>query len=369
MPLMRSFSGLRGTISELRRYQRQWGSLISAVTDSQLEPAPGHLTEVTDFGSDPGNLRMLAHVPADLPDGAALVVALHGCTQTAGTFDRGTGWSELADRAGFAVLLPEQRRANNPNVCFNWFQPEDIARGEGEALSIREMIGWMIDAHGIDPARVYITGLSAGGAMTAAMLATYPELFAGGAVIAGLPYGRAGGVREALNNMRHGDPAPPEILGALVRAASPHRGPWPAVQIWHGTADYTVSVVNAQELVKQWTDIHGLAPVPTSEDHIGPHAHLEWTDRKGRALVEYYAIAGMGHGVPIVPATEDDPESCGEFGPFMLDAGISSTYRIAASWGLVPAASPVRAIMAAKAADVGAVITTALRKAGLLRDE
>ena len=101
------------------------------------------------------------------------------------------------------MLLPEQRRGNNPNVCFDWFQPEDIKRGEGEVASIAAMVRNMVAEHGLDPTRIFVTGLSAGGAMTAAMLATYPELFAGGAIIAGLPYGSAHNVKEALGTMSH----------------------------------------------------------------------------------------------------------------------------------------------------------------------
>jgi poly(hydroxyalkanoate) depolymerase family esterase len=116
-----------------------------------------------------------------------LVVALHGCTQTAADYDHGSGWTRLADRYGFAVLFPEQQRANNPNNCFNWFLPSDTRRSHGEAFSIRQMIERVITDHGVDRRRVFVVGLSAGGAMTSAMLATYPDLFAGGAIIAGLP--------------------------------------------------------------------------------------------------------------------------------------------------------------------------------------
>ena len=118
----------------------------------------------------------------------ALVVVLHGCGQTAAAYDFGTGWSTLAKRYGFALLMPEQQGANNANTCFNWFNPGDVARGRGEAASIRQMVARMVADHKIDPRRIYVTGLSAGGAMTSVMLATYPEVFAGGAIIAGLPY-------------------------------------------------------------------------------------------------------------------------------------------------------------------------------------
>src|SRR5205085_800214 len=104
-----------------------------------------HLREVAGFGSNPGNLRMLTHMRRNLHAAPALVVALHGCTQTAADYDLGSGWSELAYKHGFAMLFPEQRRANNPNNCFNWFLPSDTERGAGEALSIRQMIDPMVE--------------------------------------------------------------------------------------------------------------------------------------------------------------------------------------------------------------------------------
>ena len=199
-----------------------------------------------------------------LPRAPALVVVLHGCGQTAAGYDLGTGWSTLAKRYGFALLMPEQQASNNANTCFNWFNPGDIARGRGEAASIRQMIARMVADHEIDPRRIYITGLSAGGAMTSVMLATYPEVFAGGAIIAGLPFGIASNVREALSGMMQSTSRPAGKLGDLVRKASKHKGPWPKVSVWHGSADRTVNPGNANEIVKQWLDVHGLPPAPMS---------------------------------------------------------------------------------------------------------
>ena len=185
-------NGLKSTLANLARLRGRFEGLLAGAAKAkgpEAEFSARHLREVTGFGSNPGNLRMLTHMRRNLPESPALVVALHGCTQTAADYDRGSGWSELAYRHGFAVLFPEQKRANNPNNCFNWFLPSDTGRGAGEALSIRQMIDQMVEEQGIDRSRVFIVGLSAGGAMAAAMLAAYPEAFAGGAVIAGLPYG------------------------------------------------------------------------------------------------------------------------------------------------------------------------------------
>ncbi|HEX5517752.1 MAG TPA: PHB depolymerase family esterase, partial [Pseudolabrys sp.] len=153
-----------------------WHRLLRALARGRARGASHgstRLREIFDFGSNPGNLRMFGYRPSTLANNPALVVVLHGCTQTAAGYDIGAGWSTLADRYGFALLLPEQQRSNNPNGCFNWFQPPHSRRDHGEPLSIRQMIEKSVIDHGIDRRQVFITGLSAGGAMTSNMLACY----------------------------------------------------------------------------------------------------------------------------------------------------------------------------------------------------
>ena len=296
-------------------------------------PAAGSpLVEFSGFGTNPGALRMFKFVPEHLPRGPALVVVLHGCGQTAAGYDVGTGWSTLAKRYGFALLMAEQQAANNANTCFNWFNPGDIARGRGEAASIRQMIARMVADHKIDSRRIYVTGLSAGGAMTSVMLAAYPEVFAGGAVIAGLPFGIASNVREALGGMMQSSPRPADILGDLVRKASKHKGPWPKVSVWHGSADRTVNPANANEIVKQWLDVHGLPGEPMSIGDVDGHPREVWWNADGETVVESYTIADMAHGTPLGLAGND--ERYGAEGAFMIEAGISSSYHIADFFGL-----------------------------------
>jgi poly(hydroxyalkanoate) depolymerase family esterase len=289
------------------------------------------LPSLAGFGSNPGALEARLFVADDLPVEAPLVVVLHGCTQTAAGYDRGSGWSRLASEHGFAVLFAEQRRANNPNLCFNWFVPEDVTRDRGEALSIRQMIEAAIVQHGLDRKRIYITGLSAGGAMAAAMLATYPEVFAGGAIIAGLAYGSASTIPEAFDRMRgHGGPTKAELQQRL-RKASAHRGGWPKISVWQGSADNTVAPVNADLLLAQWQAVHGVGASPTRQETVDGQKRRVWCDAEGNELIENYTIAGMGHGTPLQTKGED---GLGVAAPFMLDVGISSTRHIAAFWGL-----------------------------------
>ena len=378
----------------------------AGATASFENPAvPNRLTEVSGFGLNPGNLRMLTYVPEEVAASPALVVVLHGCTQTAAGYDHGSGWSALADRYGFIVLYAEQQEANNPKRCFNWFQSADTDRDRGEAHSIRQMVEYAIKQHNVDRTRVFATGLSAGGAMTATMLATYPDVFAAGAIIAGLPYRCATSVPEAFECMFQGQTRSAQEWGGLVRNASPHRGPWPKVSVWHGSADTTVKPMNAGEIIKQWTDVHGLKPSPSFSETVDGYPRRVWTNASGEDVIEEYVITGMAHGTPL--AVGNDENSYGAAGPFLLDVGISSSYRIAEFWGLTEQADDVSRIRtapepvrqdlptvftgkraatdewAARGAtrkprqdtpdpgtphmDVGSVITKALRAAGLMK--
>lgn len=290
------------------------------------------LVEIATFASNPGSLRCHLFLPTILPPNAPLVVILHGCTQNAAGFDHGSGWSELAEEKGFAVLFPEQRHENNANLCFNWFEPADILRDSGEALSIREMISHTVLSFGLDPSQVFICGLSAGGAMANVMLATYPEVFAAGAIIGGLPYGVASSVGQAFERMKGRNPPSAAMLKSALVKASPTTGVKPRISIWHGTHDQVVRPINAEHIAAQWAAHDGISGSPEIVD-IGPgHVRKTWRSTGRGADVEMYMIAGMGHGVPLSSGAQ---HPLGNVGPFMLESGISSTARIARSWGLV----------------------------------
>lgn len=288
---------------------------------------------ITEFGSNPGNLGMFACVPQGMTKPSALVVALHGCQQSAREFDLTTGWSALGREHGFAVLFPEQKCGNNPQNCFNWFIEKHIGRNGGEIASIRSMVEKLLHDHKLDSGRVYVTGLSAGGAMACALLAACPDLFAAGAIIAGLPYGAALGLIDAMKTMAFGPVHSALELGNLVRRAAPKPKRWPKISIWHGSDDDVVAPANASALVKQWLNIHHLDEERVVLDEVDGQIRQSWCDESGTILVEHYTICGMAHAVPI--------DAKGSFGagvpsaPFAFDAGISSTMRIAKSWELL----------------------------------
>jgi feruloyl esterase len=298
------------------------------------------------------------------------------------------------------LLLPEQQQSNNPNGCFNWFQPEHSWRNQGEPLSIRQMIEKSVVDYGIDRRRIFVTGLSAGGAMTSNMLACYPEVFAAGAIVAGLPYGAATTVQKAFEAMLQSPSRPARDWGDLVRKASSHRGPWPRVSIWHGNADKTVIPSNALEILKQWTDVHSLPMSPSVKTRIDGFPREVWINDAGDELIEAYTITNMAHGTPL--AISEAEGACGAPGPFLLPVGISSSYHIAKFFGITVArASAERNVVKFSPApqhhaaeepvlegevldkddetmsereampplpEIGAVINKALRAAGLIKD-
>src|SRR5260370_3721506 len=330
--------GSHEVLARPRAFRSKFEGLLASARKraARAHVAPAHrptrLREVTGFGANPGNLCLFAYAPAHMPAKRPLVIALHGCTQTADEYDHGTGWSSLADSLGFAVVYPQQQPANNPKNCFSWFLPGDIVRGHGEALSIREMVEHAIATFAADRRKVFVTGLSAGGAMASVMLATYPEVFAGGAIIAGLPYGCASHAQQAFEAMFAEQGHAAQALGDRGPSASRPRGPWPKISVWHGTSDPIVKPFNGEDIIRQWTNVHGLSDSPSYQDLIGTHTRRIWNNANGKAVIEAFSINGMAHGVPLAMTTGG--ESCGTAGAFFPDVGISSPHHLARFWRL-----------------------------------
>lgn len=310
--------------------------LVAALIAAFLTPGratAASLQEVTGFGANPGALRMFRYVPDGLPAGRPVVVALHGCTQNASGYGTGSGWLQLADRWGFSVVLPQQHTANNASSCFNWFQNGDIARGQGEAASVAQMVDRQLADTSGDGARVFVTGLSAGGGMSAVMTAAYPEKFAAGGIVAGLPYGCAQAAGSPYVCMYVGATQTAKQWGDRVRAARPgYAGPWPTLVAFQGTADYTVKPVNMTDLMKQWTDVHGADQVADVSDTVAGYPHQVFRDAGGRAVVETYGVTGMGHGQPVDPGSGSG--QCGSAGAYVLDVNLCAAYRMGRAWGL-----------------------------------
>ncbi len=288
-------------------------------------------TAVASFGSNPGALQMYEHVPANLPTNAPLVLVMHGCTMTASSMES-SGWDALADQYGFAVAYPQQQSANNLESCFNWYDgATDDARSAGEAESIAQMVAYEITTHGVDPTRVYVTGFSAGAAMTAVVAAAYPDVFAAASIMSGLPYECATDETTALSCMNPGVTKTADQWGALVRAAYT-TSTYPRIQIWQGASDTTVAPMNEGELAKQWTDALGIAMTATSTDMVGSAATRTIY---GNDVVETYAVAGMDHAVAL--GTDGAIACPGTTTLYFEDHGVCSTVRAAQFFGIIPA--------------------------------
>jgi poly(hydroxyalkanoate) depolymerase family esterase len=173
----------------------------------------------------------------------ALIVMLHGCTQDANDFAAGTRMNEIAERDGFLVAYPIQSRRANASKCWNWFQPSDQKRGQGEPSIIDGITGEIMERYRVDPRRVYVAGLSAGGAMADVMIHVYPERYAAAGIHSGLPYGSATDLQSALAVMK----------GGRGRAHSAPAGggdaPLRPIIVFQGTADSTVHASNSNALL------------------------------------------------------------------------------------------------------------------------
>jgi len=236
------------------------------------------------FGRRPYKL----YVPAARPAAALpVVVMLHGCTQDPADFAVGTGMNRLAEEVGSLVVYPGQVEAANPSKCWNWFRPTDQERERGEPSLIAGIAREVVARHGGDPARVYVAGMSAGGAKAAIMARVYPDLFAAVGVHSGLPHGSAENVPSALLAMRR-----PKRRG---RSAG---GPFVPTIVIHGARDRTVHPGNGEAILK--AALAAAGPLTARRD-VGrvPGGYAYRRTRHvapdGATLVEDWRVDGLGH--------------------------------------------------------------------------
>lgn len=276
--------------------------------------APGdHLAVTRRRGPSQPDRAIAVHVPPGLDPGAAvpLVVMLHGCTQDAEAISTGSRMNEIADRSGFVVAYPEQTRRANPQGCWNWFLSRHQARDGGEPGSIAAATRKVLagtPSYTIDPRRVYVAGMSAGGAMAGVMAATHPDLFAAVAVHSGLPVGAASGATEALRVMSRGSADPAGLGEIAARAMGAHARALPTI-VLHGTADRVVAPINGEQLLRQWMDANRMAapgdyepsfdhPSSVSSERTADGLAFNrsrWRDRHGRLMQEHLSVEQLGH--------------------------------------------------------------------------
>ncbi|MEV7967990.1 PHB depolymerase family esterase [Sphaerisporangium sp. NPDC088356] len=262
--------------------------------------AAATMTEVTNFGANPGNLRMYVYVPNNVQPNPAIVLAMHPCGGSGPGFYSSSEFASLADRYGFVAIFPSASKKAN---CFdNWSDASKVRGGQTDPVSLMSMVTYVEQQYHGDPSRVFATGSSSGAMMTNAMLALYPEVFKAGAAFMGVPFTCF--PNEAAYQPG-GNSAPcvgktAQQWGDLVRNANPsYRGPWPRMQLWHGTSDTVVAYAELEEEVKQWTNVHGLNQTPTSTATPQAGWNLRrFADASGSVKVEAYSIQGAGHSLP-----------------------------------------------------------------------
>ncbi len=257
--------------------------------------------------------RPLVHIPRglDREQSVALVCMLHGCTQDPSTFAAATLMNDAADRHGFVVVYPGQDRGKNAQGCWNWFLPEHQRRGAGEPAMIASIVTELIETSSgctIDPGRVFVAGLSSGGAMACILAACYPDLFAAVAVHSGLAYGSASNVASAYEAMARGSGRGDALGHATHVAMGQHARAVPSIVI-HGKADRTVAPPNAIEVLRQSMTANNLAAPETCDHDVarpatswraqvpGGHRYTcsQWIDRRGAVLHELIEIDGLAH--------------------------------------------------------------------------
>jgi len=298
-----------------------------------LLPISAHaasLQGVSGF-TNPGALTMQKYIPDGIGTSAPLVVTLHGCQQNGAEYYEATGWKKLADRYKFALLVPSQTSANNGNKCFNWFDPNDFGRGKGESASIVNAMDKVIADHGLDRARVFVTGVSAGGAMTLALLANYPDRFKSGAPHAGVAFGCANSTMSGITCMN----SPGTRTGNEVKNAYPgYSGPYPSVLVFHGTSDQYVSYNHVQQNVNQWAEVHGIDKTADYSATIGVTAIKLYNNASGVTKVASYSINGMKHAVGINPGSLD--EECGSaVTEYYSDKDVCTSFVAGKFWGII----------------------------------
>ena len=272
----------------------------------QAQQRPGSF-EAHEFSNQAGSRTYKVYVPARESDAPrAMVVMLHGCTQSADDFAAGTQMNRLADEHGFLVVYPEQAAQANASKCWNWFKPQDQRRGAGEPSLIAGIVGEVARRHGADPRRIYVAGLSAGAAMAVVLGETYPELFAGVGAHSGLPYGSAHDIPSAMAAMNGGRRGMPGLENVAGAAASPRRKAAQAVPVivFHGDRDHTVQSTNGAHIVQQARDAHRAQAGDTAwhtrtESGIAPggrrFSRIVHAGPDGQTRIESWTLHGAGH--------------------------------------------------------------------------
>ncbi|MBA4543283.1 MULTISPECIES: PHB depolymerase family esterase [Thermoactinomyces] len=238
-----------------------------------------------------------------------LVVMLHGCTQSPDDFAAGTEMNAYAEQNRFFVVYPEQPVSANLSKCWNWFDSSNQSRGRGEPASIVGVVNKIKSNYPVDSRRVYVAGLSAGGAMSVILGAAYPDVFAAIGVGSGLEYKAATSVLYSGTAMLYGGPDPVQQGNLAYQAMGGYARVVPTI-VFHGTADYTVNPVNGNQIISQWAQTNDRASDGMDNNNIDDQADVTsyrsvpngrtytdslYKDQNGTVVMEKIMVNGMGH--------------------------------------------------------------------------
>jgi poly(hydroxyalkanoate) depolymerase family esterase len=265
---------------------------------------PGKRISAT-FTNSVGSLDWTGYVPSTYKAGTPvpLVIALHGCTQTTDQFRQLTRWDAMAEAKGFIVVFPQQSQNSNQQKCWNFFQAAHMKRDAGEPALIAGITDWIKQHYTVDARRTFVNGLSAGGAMSSVMAATYPDVYAAAGIGSGCEYAAT----AACAGYKSSDPV--QAGQQAYAAMGSHARPMPVI-LFEGDKDTTVPPVNAQQLVQQWQVTDDLADDTTANKSVGDqpakvvqgqvpsgrsYTVTTYVDRHQQDLIESWLVAGMGH--------------------------------------------------------------------------
>jgi endo-1,4-beta-xylanase len=278
--------------------------VVAAVVLLAAQPASAaSLTRVTGFGNNPSNLNMYTYVPDRVAARPALLVAIHYCTGSASAVFNGYArdYVTAADQYGYVIVFPEATRSG---TCFDVSSQQALTRGGGsDPVGILSMVDYAKQHYNVDPAKVFVTGFSSGAMMTNVLAAEYPDVFAAGSAFMGVPAGCFGTTDGSAWNSQCANgqlTKTAQQWGDQARQMSGGRsGPFPRMQLWHGTADDTLRYPNFGEEVKQWTNLAGVSQTASATDQ----PQSGWTRARyggtgAQAPVEGISVQGAGHVLP-----------------------------------------------------------------------